>query len=54
MASNFKDREALLLQLLALPGATANTVLDDVRWAWDALPRERCFIDKLQLIQSRP
>ena len=53
MASSFKDREALLLQLLALPGATANTVLDDVRWAWDARPGERLFIDRLQLIQSR-
>ncbi len=53
MASSFQAREALLLQLLALPGATAPTVLDDCRWAWDALPRERCFIDKLQLIQSR-
>lgn len=53
MGSSFKDREALFLQLLVLPGATAPTVLDDCRWAWHANPRERCFIDKLQLIQSR-
>lgn len=52
MASSFKDREALLLRLLVLPGATANTILDDVRWAWDADPAERLYIDRLQLIQN--
>lgn len=52
MDSNSCDREALLLKLLALPGAVAPTVLDDVTWAWDANPRERGYIDKLQLIQA--
>lgn len=53
MASDYQAREALLLQLLALPGATAPTVLDDCRWAWDSSSNERLFIDRLQLIQSR-
>lgn len=54
MASDYSyaDRQALFLKLLALPGATAPTVLDDVRWAWDADPAEPAFIDRLQLIQS--
>lgn len=52
MASNYSEREALFLRLLALPGATAPTILDDIRWAWDADPAEPTFIDRLQLIQS--
>lgn len=52
MDSNYSEREALFLKLLALPGATAPTVLDDVRWAWDANPAEPLYIDRLQLIQS--
>lgn len=52
LASNYADRQALFLKLLALPGATAPTVLDDVRWAWDADPAEPLYIDRLQLIQS--
>lgn len=46
-----KDRENLFLRLLALPGATAPTVLDDVRWAWNADPAEPLFIDRLAAIQ---
>lgn len=52
MASSFQAREALLLQLLALPGATSNTILDDVRWAWGADPHDRLHLDRLQLIQN--
>lgn len=52
MASNYADRQALFLKLLALPGATAPTVLDDVRWAWDAEPADPLYVDRLQLIQS--
>lgn len=53
MASNYQSRQALFLKLLALPGATAPTVLDDIRWAWDADPAEPLYLDRLQLIQSR-
>lgn len=52
MASNYQSRHNLFLQLLALPGATAPTVLDDIRWAWDADPEEPLYVDRLQLIQS--
>lgn len=54
MGSNYvyADRQALFLKLLALPGATAPTVLDEVRWSWDANPTEPLYIDRLQLIQS--
>lgn len=52
MDSSSRDREALLLMILALPGATAPAILDDIRWAWDASPAERGYIDKLQLIQA--
>jgi len=52
LASDYNTRQALFLRLLALPGATAPTVLDDVRWSWDAEPAEPLYIDRLQLIQS--
>lgn len=52
MASNYAERQALFLKLLALPGAITPTVLDDVRWAWDADPAKPLYIDRLQLIQS--
>lgn len=52
LASDYNERQALFLKLLALPGATAPTVLDDVRWAWSADPAEPLYIDRLQLIQS--
>lgn len=52
LASDYNTRQALFLRLLALPGATAPTVLDDVRWAWDANPAEPLYVDRLQLIQS--
>lgn len=49
---SYADRQALFLRLLALPGATAPTVLDDIRWAWDADPADPLYVDRLQLIQS--
>lgn len=52
LASNYADRQALFLKLLSLPGATAHTVLDDVRWAWDADPADPLYVDRLQLVQS--
>lgn len=51
LASDYQSRHDLFLKLLALPGATAPTVLDDVRWAWDADPAEPLFIDRLAAIQ---
>lgn len=52
MASDYNTRQTLFLRLLALPGATAPTILDDIRWAWDADPADPLFVDRLQLIQS--
>lgn len=52
MDSDYQARQALFLKLLALPGATAPTVLDDVRWAWDTDSTEPLYVDRLQLIQS--
>ena len=46
------EHQPLFLQLLALPGATASTILDDVRWAWDADPHSPLYVDRLQLIQN--
>lgn len=51
LAFSYAERQALFLKLLALPGATTPTVLDDVRWAWDADPAEPLFIDRLAAIQ---
>lgn len=48
----YTERHDLFLQLLALPGSTAPTVYDDVRWAWDADPAEPLYIDRLFAIQS--
>ena len=53
LASDYQSRQALFLKLLALPGATAPTVLDDVKWCWDADPAtDPLYIDRLQLIQN--
>lgn len=52
LASDYQSRHDLFLKLLALPGATAPTVLDDVRWAWDADPADPLFIDRLAAIQQ--